>query len=87
VTREATPLGVYGIRAIAGRRYSEGGGDRRGGEACFGWRARPSTVTGLEGNLRYMRDVLIHDYIGVDLDELWNVASSPSDAPMHENQT
>ena len=24
-----------------------------------------------------MRDVLIHDYIGVDLDEVWNVASSP----------
>ncbi|MEO8591743.1 MAG: HepT-like ribonuclease domain-containing protein [Candidatus Solibacter sp.] len=23
-----------------------------------------------------MRDVLIHDYIGVDLDGLWNVASS-----------
>jgi uncharacterized protein with HEPN domain len=23
-----------------------------------------------------MRDLLIHDYIGVDLDEVWNVASS-----------
>jgi uncharacterized protein with HEPN domain len=23
-----------------------------------------------------MRDVLIHGYIGVDLDEVWNVASS-----------
>ena len=23
-----------------------------------------------------MRDVLIHDYIGVDLDEVWHVASS-----------
>ncbi len=23
-----------------------------------------------------MRDVLIHDYIGVDLDEVWNVTSS-----------
>jgi len=23
-----------------------------------------------------MRDVLIHDYIGVDIDEVWNVASS-----------
>jgi uncharacterized protein with HEPN domain len=23
-----------------------------------------------------VRDVLIHDYIGVDLDEVWNVASS-----------
>ena len=23
-----------------------------------------------------MRDVLIHDYIGVDLDEVWNIASS-----------
>jgi uncharacterized protein with HEPN domain len=23
-----------------------------------------------------MRDVLIHDYIGVDLDGVWNVASS-----------
>jgi len=23
-----------------------------------------------------MRDVLIHDYIGVDLEEVWNVASS-----------
>jgi uncharacterized protein with HEPN domain len=23
-----------------------------------------------------MRDVLIHDYIGVDLDEVWNLASS-----------
>ena len=23
-----------------------------------------------------MRDVLIHDYIGVDLDEVWNVALS-----------
>ena len=22
-----------------------------------------------------MRDVLVHDYIGVDLDEVWNVAS------------
>jgi uncharacterized protein with HEPN domain len=22
-----------------------------------------------------MRDVLIHDYIGVDLDEVWNVAA------------
>jgi len=22
-----------------------------------------------------MRDVLIHDYIGVDLDEVWNIAS------------
>ena len=24
-----------------------------------------------------MRDVLIHDYIGVDLEEVWNVASAP----------
>jgi hypothetical protein len=24
-----------------------------------------------------MRDVLIHDYMGVDLDEVWKVASSP----------
>lgn len=23
-----------------------------------------------------MRDVLIHDYIGVNLDEVWNVASA-----------
>lgn len=23
-----------------------------------------------------MRDVLIHDYIGVDLDQVWNVADS-----------
>jgi uncharacterized protein with HEPN domain len=23
-----------------------------------------------------MRDALLHDYIGVDLDEVWNVASS-----------
>jgi uncharacterized protein with HEPN domain len=23
-----------------------------------------------------MRDVLIHDYIGVDIDEVWNIASS-----------
>jgi uncharacterized protein with HEPN domain len=23
-----------------------------------------------------MRDVLIHDYIGVDLDEVWNVAGT-----------
>jgi uncharacterized protein with HEPN domain len=23
-----------------------------------------------------MRDVLIHDYIGVDLDEVWNVAAT-----------
>ena len=22
-----------------------------------------------------MRDILLHDYIGVDLDEVWNVAS------------
>jgi uncharacterized protein with HEPN domain len=28
-----------------------------------------------------MRDVLIHDYIGVDLDEVWNVASSPIPEP------
>jgi len=32
-----------------------------------------------------MRDVLIHDYIGVDLDEVWNVASMriPSSHNIH----
>ncbi len=39
--------------------------DTRGLLASLDWRA----ICG-------MRDVLIHDYIGVDLDEVWNVASS-----------
>ncbi len=39
--------------------------DARGRLATLDWRA----ICG-------MRDVLIHDYIGVDLDEVWNVASS-----------
>jgi len=37
----------------------------RGNFASFDWKA----ICG-------MRDVLIHDYIGVDLDEVWNVVSS-----------
>ncbi len=36
----------------------------RGGMTSLDWKA----ICG-------MRDVLIHDYIGVDLDEVWNVAS------------
>ena len=39
--------------------------DARGRMASIDWR-------GICG----MRDVLIHDYIGVDLDEVWNVVSS-----------
>ena len=39
--------------------------DARGRLASLDWRA----ICG-------MRDVLIHDYIGVDVDEVWNVASS-----------
>ncbi len=39
--------------------------DVRGRLAALDWKA----ICG-------MRDVLIHDYIGVDLDEVWNVASS-----------
>jgi uncharacterized protein with HEPN domain len=39
--------------------------DARGRLASLDWKA----VCG-------MRDVLIHDYIGVDIDEVWNVASS-----------
>jgi uncharacterized protein with HEPN domain len=34
-----------------------------------------------------MRDVLIHDYLGVDLDEVWNVASSvvqPTEISRHQ---
>ena len=38
--------------------------DARGSLAQLDWKA----ICG-------MRDVLIHDYIGVDLDEVWNVAS------------
>jgi uncharacterized protein with HEPN domain len=38
--------------------------DVRGRLASLDWKA----ICG-------MRDVLIHDYIGVDLDEVWNVAS------------
>jgi hypothetical protein len=65
----------HGIRTIAGRRYPERGGDRRGGEACFGRGA--SRLSSLDWKaICGMRDVLIHDYIGVDLDEVWNVASS-----------
>lgn len=37
--------------------------ETRSGLASLDWRA----ICG-------MRDVLIHDYIGVDLDEVWNVA-------------
>jgi uncharacterized protein with HEPN domain len=37
--------------------------DARGSLASLDWKA----ICG-------MRDVLIHDYIGVDLDEVWNVA-------------
>ena len=39
--------------------------DARGRLASLDWKA----ICG-------MRDVLIHDHIGVDLDEVWNVASS-----------
>ena len=39
--------------------------DVRGRLATLDWK----TICG-------MRDVLIHDYIGVDLDEVWHVASS-----------
>ena len=39
--------------------------DARGRLAPLDWKA----ICG-------MRDVLIHDYIGVDLDEVWNVAAS-----------
>ena len=39
--------------------------EARGRRGALDWRA----ICG-------MRDVLIHDYIGVDLDEVWNVASS-----------
>jgi len=39
--------------------------EARGSLASLDWKA----ICG-------MRDVLIHDYIGVDLDEVWNVASS-----------
>ena len=39
--------------------------DARGRLASLNWKA----ICG-------MRDVLIHDYIGVDLDEVWNVASA-----------
>ncbi len=46
----------------AAKRVSAGA---RGGLAQLDWKA----ICG-------MRDVLIHDYIGVDLDEVWNVASS-----------
>ena len=38
--------------------------EARGRSASLDWRS----ICG-------MRDVLIHDYIGVDLDEVWNVAS------------
>ena len=40
-------------------------GEARGRFASLEWKA----ICG-------MRDVLVHDYIGVDLDEVWNVASS-----------
>jgi uncharacterized protein with HEPN domain len=46
----------------AAKRVSAGARDRL---ASLDWKA----ICG-------MRDVLIHDYIGVDLDEVWNVASS-----------
>ncbi len=46
----------------AAKRVSAG---MRGRLASLNWR-------GICG----MRDVLIHDYIGVDLDEVWNVASA-----------
>jgi uncharacterized protein with HEPN domain len=39
--------------------------ETRGGLSSLDWKA----ICG-------MRDVLIHDYIGVDLDEVWSVASS-----------
>jgi uncharacterized protein with HEPN domain len=39
--------------------------EARGSLASLDWKA----ICG-------MRDVLIHDYIGVDLDEVWNVSSS-----------
>ena len=71
----ARPRSVYGVGEIAGRviRNVEVIGEAaksvsaevRGRLASLVWKA----ICG-------MRDVLIHDYIGVDLDEVWNVASS-----------
>jgi uncharacterized protein with HEPN domain len=71
----ARPTSVYGVGGIAGRviRNVEVIGEAakrvsaevRGRLASLDWKA----ICG-------MRDVLIHDYIGVDLDEVWNVASS-----------
>src|SRR5450759_2343809 len=59
--QDAVIRNVEGIGEAAKRVSAEA----RGRLASLDWRA----ICG-------MRDVLIHDYIGVDLDEVWNVASA-----------